>query len=120
MGRPLILALLAIAMRASPPDRDVRIGFLEQPGHGDVCLTPLPPSPSGASMVSVASSSAASIVKRSEAQSGAATTAVQSAGMSGRVTDSSGQPVPGAMVIAVPTNGGAAAQAVSGPDGTYE
>jgi len=54
------------------------------------------------------------------AQPGAATTAVRSAGISGRVTAGGGHPVPGVMVIAVPANGGVAAHAVSGPDGTYE
>jgi hypothetical protein len=54
------------------------------------------------------------------AQSGEPTRAVQSGGISGRITDSAGQLIPGVGVIAVPANGGVAAHAVSGPNGTYE
>lgn len=50
----------------------------------------------------------------------AASPAIQSAGVSGRVTDSMGQPIPGAAVTAVPAAGGAAVHSVSRADGTYE
>jgi hypothetical protein len=119
MGRSLSLALLALlasAMGSWPARTDgaVRLSFAGPAGHTLWLLS----SPA-ASKRSVSLAAVTATVRVVVTQAAAASAGGQ-AHITGRVTTSDGQLVPGASVIVVAANGGIAGHTISGPDGTYD